>query len=121
MSINTRHLGITYEDLSGVQRDTLYALADVESDQQFGRAVWGHLTERREEDLSEFKFYTQLDGLVDAGLVEKDEFAIDGRTHRLELTDAAMDLLADRLEFTARSCGHEVVTRYGQMRTDGGR
>ena len=69
-------------ELSGVQRDLLYAVAGADSPS--GQELRSELEATQSRRLRHGRLYTNLDELVDRGLVEKG--SLDGRTNRYELT-----------------------------------
>lgn len=70
-------------DLTGFQRDLLYAIAGF--DDPHGLALKNELEEYYEKDIHHGRLYPNLDTLVDKGLVKKGE--LDRRTNKYELTD----------------------------------
>ena len=77
--------------LSGFQRDLLWTLAHDGASK--GTAVKASLEDYYEEDVNHGRLYTNLDALVDAGLVAKS--TRDRRTNEYQLTDLAHDALAE--------------------------
>ncbi|SEO72827.1 HNH endonuclease [Halorientalis persicus] len=87
-------------DLTAFQRDVLVELAksQVSPEQTYGLRLKERVGEYYGREISHAQIYTNLDKLVDRGLVEKGD--IDRRTHSYELTDAGYDVLVshhDRL------------------------
>jgi len=88
-------------DLTGFQRDLLYAIAGL--DEPHGLAVKAEMEEYYESEIHHGRLYPNLDTLVDKGLVEKGE--IDQRTNSYALTRRG------RRELTARrEWEHQYVT-----------
>ncbi|WP_435147666.1 PadR family transcriptional regulator [Halobaculum sp. P14] len=87
----------TWTDLTAFEGNTLYAVAALEADSEptYGLAVKRVLSDLYGQEINHGRLYPTLDGLDDAGLLEKSE--LDSRTNRYELTDVGRDLLRDRL------------------------
>ena len=69
-------------DLTGFQRDLLYAIAGQE--QPHGLAIKEELEEYYEKEIHHGRLYPNLDTLVEKGLVEKGEY--DKRTNYYQMT-----------------------------------
>jgi PadR family transcriptional regulator PadR len=69
-------------DLTGFQRDLLYAIAGL--DEPHGLAIKEELEDYYEKEIHHGRLYPNLDTLVDKGLVEKGE--LDRRTNYYTLT-----------------------------------
>ncbi|QCS44303.1 helix-turn-helix transcriptional regulator [Natrinema versiforme] len=95
--------GTTWGDLTGFQRDTLAAIARLKRDDEtsYGLAIKRRL-ERDYDGVNHGRLYTNLDDLVDDGLVEKS--ALDKRTNEYVLTDNGRALLIQRVERLADAC-----------------
>lgn len=72
------------EGVGEVERDLLYIMAD--RDESSGQDIKTHLQAYYEEEISDARLYSNLDRLVDKGLVVRGE--IDLRTNSYTLTDA---------------------------------
>lgn len=71
------------DDLTGFQRDLLYAIGGLED--PAGLRIKDVLEEYYETEVHHGRLYPNLDTLVDKGLVKKGE--LDRRTNKYELTD----------------------------------
>ena len=69
-------------DLTGFQRDLLYAIAGQE--QPHGLAIKEELEEYYEKEIHHGRLYPNLDTLVEKGLVEKGEY--DKRSNYYQMT-----------------------------------
>lgn len=69
-------------DLTGFQRDLLYAIAG--RDEPHGLAIKKELEDYYETEIHHGRLYPNLDELVDKGLVEKDQ--LDRRTNSYTIT-----------------------------------
>ena len=69
-------------DLTGFQRDLLYAAAG--QDEPKGLAIKDELDDYYETEVNHGRLYPNLDTLVEKGLIEKDQ--IDKRTNSYEVT-----------------------------------
>lgn len=78
--------------LTGFQRDVLWTLAHEGASK--GTAVKESLEDYYEEEVNHGRLYTNLDALVDAGLVAKS--SRDRRTNEYQLTELARAALAAR-------------------------
>ena len=83
----------SYVDLTGFQRDILWMLTRLDGDVH-GLRIKESLEEMGYGEVNHGRLYPNLDTLVRSGFVEKGE--IDRRTNEYELTDEALQLLADR-------------------------
>lgn len=81
--------------LSGFQRDCLVAIAGGDSPK--GLDIKAELDRYYGTEINHGRLYPNLNALVDAGLVEKDE--IDGRTNAYSVTEEGRELLAERFEW----------------------
>jgi len=79
-------------DLTGFQRDLLYAVAGLDS--PHGLAIKSELEGYYDGEVHHGRLYPNLDTLVERGLVEKG--ARDRRTNYYELTDAGREALDAR-------------------------
>lgn len=70
-------------ELSGIQRDLLFVVAGANSPN--GQEIKAELEETQRREVRRGRLYTNLDALVEAGLIEKG--ALNGRANRYELTD----------------------------------
>ncbi|SER74867.1 PadR family transcriptional regulator [Natrinema salaciae] len=106
--------GTTWGDLTGFQRDTLEAIARLEHDDEtsYGLAIKRHL-EPQYGEVNHGRLYSNLDTLVERGLVEKSAF--DKRTNEYTLTGDGRRLLRQRVERLADTFEIEIGV------TDGGR
>mgnify|MGYP000206366865 CR=1 FL=1 len=85
-------------DLTGFQRDLLYAIAGL--DEPHGLALKDELEEYYETEVHHGRLYPNLDTLVNKGLVEKR--AKDDRTNLYTLTRRGRDELAARRSWEAQ-------------------
>ena len=83
----------SYVELTGFQRDILWQLTRLDGDVH-GLRIKESLEKMGYETVNHGRLYPNLDTLVRSGFVEKGE--IDRRTNEYELTDEALQLLADR-------------------------
>lgn len=83
-------------DLTAFQRDALYAIAKLQSDEDrnHGLGVKRQLEEYYEEEIHHGRLYPNLDTLVHKGLVNKGEK--DQRTNSYSLTRRGRSELAER-------------------------
>ncbi|WP_336362091.1 helix-turn-helix transcriptional regulator [Halalkalicoccus salilacus] len=93
------------QDLTGFQRDLLYAIAGL--DTPHGLAIKGEIEDYYEKEVHHGRLYPNLDTLVNKGLVQKGE--IDRRTNSYALTDRARRELATRREWEDQYVGEEVT------------
>lgn len=88
-------------DLTAFQRDTLYVIAAIESDdadeQPYGLAIKRGLEDYYGIDVHHGRLYPNLDDLVDDGLIEKSE--LDRRTNSYELTERAYRAMEQRRDW----------------------
>jgi len=89
---------MSFPDLSARQRDLLFVVAGIGP--ASGQDVKTELRESQEIDLLPGVLYSNLDELVDAGLVSKSK--ADGRTNQYAVTDAGRRTLADLLSWQRR-------------------
>lgn len=82
-------------DLTGFQRDLLYAIAG--RDEPHGLAIKEELEDYYEKEIHHGRLYPNLDTLVDKGLVDKGEF--DRRTNVYGLTSRGRRELDARREW----------------------
>jgi DNA-binding PadR family transcriptional regulator len=80
------------EELTGLQRDLLYAVAGLDS--PHGLAVKEAIDPYVEGEIEHGRLYPNLDRLVERGLVEKG--SRDERTNAYRLTDAGREALEAR-------------------------
>ena len=83
----------TYVELTGFQRDILWKLSHLDGDVH-GLRIKKSLEQMGYGEVNHGRLYPNLDTLVRSGFIEKGE--IDRRTNEYELTDEALELLADR-------------------------
>lgn len=83
------------DDLTGFQRDLLYAIAD--ADQQSGQDVKETIKEYYSVEINHGRLYPNLDTLVNKELVEKGQ--LDRRTNYYAITDAGEQTIQDRREW----------------------
>ncbi|AEH38856.1 helix-turn-helix transcriptional regulator [Halopiger xanaduensis] len=104
--------GTTWADLSGFQRDVLEAIARLEiaDETSYGLAIKRQL-EPQYGEVNHGRLYSNLDSLVERGLVEKS--TLDKRTNEYVLTDDGHGLLYQRVERLADACEIEVVATDG--------
>ncbi|SIS14751.1 helix-turn-helix transcriptional regulator [Natronorubrum thiooxidans] len=95
--------GTTWSDLTGFQRDCLEAIARLERDDErcHGLGIKQKL-EQQYAAVNHGRLYTNLDAVVEYGLVEKSAF--DKRTNEYTLTDSGYALLYQRVERLADAC-----------------
>lgn len=108
-----------HTDLTKFQRDMLESLARLErrDETPYGLAIADDLREKYDK-VHHARLYTNLDNLVEMGLVERSE--LDQRTNRLELTEKGRGLLIDRLQASADALGFEIHERDERLIADGG-
>ena len=85
-------------DLTGFQRDLLYATAGLE--EPHGLAIREELTEYYEKEIQHGRLYPNLDTLVEKGLLEKGKH--DERTNAYEVTRRGQRELEARREWEAQ-------------------
>lgn len=88
-------------DLTGFQRDLLYAIAGMDSPK--GLAVKDKLDEYYANEINHGRLYPNLDRLIEMDLVEKGE--IDERTNSYTLTEEGKNLLTERREWELETTG----------------
>ncbi|WP_121820145.1 PadR family transcriptional regulator [Halostella salina] len=92
-------------DLTGFQRDLLYAVAGQEA--PHGLAIKEVLDDYYEAEIHHGRLYPNLDTLVEKGLVEKSEK--DRRTNEYRLTSRGRREIADRREWEAQFVDEETL------------
>ncbi|PCR89423.1 PadR family transcriptional regulator [Natrinema ejinorense] len=104
--------GTTWGNLTGFQRDALEAIARLERDDEtcYGLAIKNQL-EPKYGEVNHGRLYSNLDALVERGLVEKS--ALDKRTNEYVLTSDGRGLLRQHLERLADACGLEIAATDG--------
>jgi len=85
-------------DLTGFQRDLLFAIAGL--DDPHGLAIKEELEDYYEKEIHHGRLYPNLDTLVDKGLIEKGE--LDRRTNYYTLTSRGDRELESRREWEAQ-------------------
>ncbi|ELZ05368.1 transcriptional regulator PadR family protein [Natrialba chahannaoensis JCM 10990] len=105
--------GTTWAALTGFQRDILEAIAHLESigEESYGLAIKERL-EKHHSEVLHGRLYQNLDGLIEDGLLERDE--LDGRTNSYTLTTEAEAMLEESIYRRADACGLQIAA------TDGG-
>ncbi|WP_338740360.1 hypothetical protein [Haloplanus salilacus] len=100
------------------QLDQLAAIAHLQATDTVtsGAAIKTYLQLYFDEELPGARIYQNLDGLVDAGILERTQH--DGRTHEYALTGAGQACLRDRIQWLADQAGLRVVD--ADASTDGG-
>jgi DNA-binding PadR family transcriptional regulator len=83
-------------ELTAFQQNILVILAE---EAMYGLAIKRELEEYYGTDVNHGRLYPNLDDLVEMGLVEKSE--LDKRTNQYALTDAGVDVVADRVDWIA--------------------
>lgn len=79
-------------DIRGFQRDLLFVVGGL--GQPSGQEILDELEESLSEEVQAARLYTNLDDLVEKGLVLKTQE--DGRTNQYELTEAGRGKLEER-------------------------
>jgi DNA-binding PadR family transcriptional regulator len=82
-------------DLTALQRDVLFAVADLDSPN--GQAIRSELAETQGRNVLSGHIYLSLERLVEEGLVRK--AARDGRSNEYALTEDGNAWVVDRLEW----------------------
>ena len=82
-------------DLTGFQRDLLFVIDGM--DAPSGREVRDTLERTQDRDVRHARLYSNLDALVDEGLVEKDSDG--GRTNQYETTEEGHRAVRERYEW----------------------
>jgi DNA-binding PadR family transcriptional regulator len=85
-------------ELTGFQRDLLFVLAG--NDRVKGTEIMNTLRETQGRELLPSRVYTNLDDLVEKGLINKGRR--DGRTNYYELTESGLGSVRRRLEWQAQ-------------------
>jgi PadR family transcriptional regulator PadR len=85
-------------DLTGFQRDVLYAIAGHE--EPHGLAIKDELDDYYEDEIHHGRLYPNLDTLVEKGLVEKGQ--IDRRTNSYTITQRGRREIDARREWEAQ-------------------
>ena len=91
-------------ELSGFQRDLLYVIADVGPAK--GLETRDEIQAYYAEEITHTRVYTNLDTLVEQGLVEKGE--MDRRSNAYELSARGKQVLESRLEWQRERFDAEV-------------
>ena len=89
---------MSIHELTALRRDLLFVVAGIGP--ASGQAIKSELRETQDTELLPGVLYSNLDALVDAGLVSKGER--DGRTNRYTVTDAGRNALFDLLGWQRR-------------------
>ena len=97
----TQDVRDTYVELTGFQRDILWKLSHLDGDVH-GLRIKKSLEQMGYGEVNHGRLYPNLDTLVRSGFIEKGE--IDRRTNEYELTDEALELLADRQSWERGEC-----------------
>lgn len=84
-------------DLTGFQRDLLYTLAGLK--QPYGREVKENLDGYYPFGVDTARIYNNLDKLADKGLVHKEEYRRDGRSHTYSISPRGERELVARREW----------------------
>lgn len=92
-------------DLTGFQRDLLYTIAALNDPK--GLTIKDELEAYYGSEINQGRLYTNLDTLVEQGLVEKGQ--LDRRTNQYTLTDRARRQLRARREWETRCLGEGTV------------
>jgi len=92
-------------DLTGFQRDLLYAIAGEE--EPHGLAIKDVLERYYETEIHHGRLYPNLDTLVEKGLVEKSEK--DRRTNEYRLTGRGRREIADRRAWEGEFLDGEII------------
>jgi len=85
----------TIHELRGFQRDLLFVINGL--DDPNGQEVLGEMNRAVADEIQHGRLYSNLDDLVEMGLVEK--AAKNGRTNRYTLTPAGREILKSRREW----------------------
>ena len=83
----------SYVEMTAFQRDILWQLTRLEGDVH-GLQIKAALEQMGYGTINHGRLYPNLDTLVRSGFIEKGE--LDARTNEYELTDEALQLLAER-------------------------
>jgi len=84
-------------ELTGFQRDLLYCVAAL--NEPSGSEIGRELGEYSSTEVNHGRLYSNLDDLVEKGLLSKEEK--DGRTNLYEITPPAIELIAERRQWEA--------------------
>jgi len=103
--------GVRWFDLTGFQRDILVEIYQM--DQPSGQAIRGRIEAEHGEDVTNTRLYSNLNDLVDYGLIDKGEQ--NRRTNYYEVTNDGQRLVED----TARY--FESIGATSRVAADGGR
>ena len=82
-------------DLRGFQRDLLFVVGGLDAPN--GREILEEMEDSLADEVQPARLYTNLDELVERGLVEKSRK--DGRTNRYELTAEGREMIEARHEW----------------------
>ena len=82
-------------DLTGFQHNILSILSE---EAMYGLAIKRRLEAYYDSEINHGRLYTNLDQLVEMGLVEKS--ALDKRTNQYALTDDGYEAVIDKLDWT---------------------
>jgi len=82
-------------ELTAFQQNILVTLSE---EPMYGLAIKRALEDYYGTDVNHGRLYPNLDELVEMGLVEKSE--LDKRTNQYALTEAGVDAIVDRLDWT---------------------
>lgn len=88
-------------DIRGFQRDLLFVIGGL--GQPSGQEILDELEESLSEEVQAARLYTNLDELVEEGLVLKTQE--DGRTNQYELTEAGREKLEERHQWERERLG----------------
>lgn len=88
-------------DIRGFQRDLLFVIGGL--GQPSGQEILDELEESLSEEVQAARLYTNLDELVEEGLVLKTQE--DGRTNQYELTETGRQKLEDRHQWERERLG----------------
>lgn len=88
-------------DHTGFQRDLLFVLNGL--DEPNGQEIKAELEQSQGRTIQHGRLYTNLDTLVEQGLVEKGRH--DGRTNRYTLTDEGREAIRTRQEWQREYTG----------------
>lgn len=104
--------GTQWADLSGFQRDLLFEIYRMDTDEPHGLGIKCAVSETTGQRVNHGRLYPNLDSLVDAGLVEKGE--TDRRTNAYTLTPAGRRLVETRARlFAAATPAEDTLTADG--------
>ncbi len=97
-----------WRDLTAFQRDVLVAAIDLEESHPSGTCIKSALEETYGEQIVLSRLYQALDGLVDAGLLDKDPGTVDARTNQYVPTPSARELVARQAREYADAVGYRL-------------